>query len=87
MLFNFASNVHFTKLLKAAERLREFNFRKIKDPAEEIFNVDVADDRGNRIIFRMRKQDNRWQLTDDDLPTWITANENRLNDVISEEGY
>ncbi len=30
---------------------------------EELFTVDVSDDRGNRIMFKMRKEGNEWLIT------------------------
>ena len=47
MILEFTKNIHFTRLIKAAGRLREFNFRKLPD---HLFHVDVSDERGNRII-------------------------------------
>ena len=87
MSLQFAKNVHFTKLVKIADRLREFNFRRVPDATEQLFHVDVSDDRGNRIVFRLRKQDNHWQIAEQSLPQWIYSTEKVLNDVISEEGF
>ena len=87
MSLQFAKNVHFTKLVKIADRLREFNFRRVPDATEHLFHVDVSDDRGNRIVFRLRKQDNHWQITEQSLPQWVYSTEKVLNDVISEEGF
>ena len=58
MQLNFIKNIQFTRLVKADGRLREFNFRKFSgEEGELLFSIDVVDDRGNRIIFRMRKED------------------------------
>jgi len=54
MHINFSKIVHFTRLIKAGGRLREFNFRKVNVDGEEVFNADTVDDRGNRILFRMQ---------------------------------
>jgi hypothetical protein len=78
-------NVQFTKLLKAEGRLREFNFRKTASEGQTIFNIDVTDDRSNRILFHMQKQDDLWKIQPQQLPAWITKNEIHLHEVIEEE--
>lgn len=85
MLTQFHRNIQFTRLLKAEGRLREFNFRKTNGLQEELFTVDVSDDRGNRIMFRMHKKDGRWQITEQQLPDWIRENESRYHELIEEE--
>jgi len=77
-------NIHFTKLLKAKQLIREFNFRKLPSPPDEpLFHVDVSDDRGNRIIFKMSKHhQNGWKILDQDLPTWIYEAEPQLGENI-----
>jgi hypothetical protein len=78
------SNMHFTRLIKAKDRLREFNFRKL--PGTGLFHVDVSDDRGNRLIFKMQKEGNSpWKILDDILPTWLYESEGKLNDAIEEQ--
>lgn len=86
MNFTFGRNIHFTKLLKTADRLREFNFRLLPGNANTLFHVDVPDDRGNRIMFRMHKEDSSpWRIVEQQLPLWISDNEQKLNDLIEEE--
>jgi hypothetical protein len=86
MTFQFIRNIHFTRLVKADDRLREFNFRKLGNAPEQFFHVDVSDDRGNRIVFKMRKsQNNQWEIVSDQLPRWISNSEKDLNDLIEEE--
>ena len=86
MNFTFTRNIHFTKLVKTADRLREFNFRLLPGNSNNLFHVDVPDDRGNRIVFKMQKQDNNhWRIVENQLPGWISDNEKRLNDLIEEE--
>ena len=86
MDFQFIKNIQFTRLVKAEGRLREFNFRKFQgENSEMLFSVDVVDDRGNRIIFRMKKENERWKILPDRLPAWILSNENNLNSLIEEE--
>ena len=58
MQIHFVRNIQFTRLVRADGRLREFNFRKFRgEGGEWLFSIDVADDRGNRIVFRMQKED------------------------------
>jgi hypothetical protein len=86
MQLQFIRNIQFTRLVKAEGRLREFNFRKFRGEGNEwMFSIDVADDRGNRIIFRMRKEDNGWKLVPGKWPAWIVSNENIFNELIEEE--
>ena len=79
-------NIQFTRLAKATGRLREFNFRKIAGAPEETFHVYVSDDRGNRIIFKMLKDDSgAWKIANAGLPEWIQESEKQLNELIQEE--
>jgi hypothetical protein len=77
--------VQFTRLVKVEGRLREFNFRKLKRPDEELFSVDVCNERGDRILFNMQKQENGWKIRSGELPKWIALNEKKLHDVIEDE--
>ena len=86
ILFN--KIIHFTRLIKAGGRLREFNLRKIKEPGKELFSVDTVDDRGNRIIFRMAKEGNGgWNIVSSEqpLPAWMAETEPRLRETIEQE--
>jgi len=86
MRIQFIKNVHFTKLLKvSAKGMKEFNFRKIKNDQQELFSVDVSDDRGNRIMFHMEKEGNEWKIVEPELPKWIAENEAKLHELIEEE--
>ena len=80
------NNRHFTKLIKAADRLREFNFRKLPSTDNALFHVDVSDDRGNRLIFKMQKEGgSQWKIVDAVLPPWIYDSEPRLNEAIEDQ--
>lgn len=85
MKMQFTRNIHFTRLLKAEGRAREFNFRKMRVENEDLFSVDVVDNRGNRIIFRMHKENGAWKIIPQQLPDWITENEEKFNEAIEEE--
>ena len=83
ILFN--KVIHFTQLIKAGGRLREFNLRRIKQTDKEVFSIDTVDDRGNRIIFRMEKEGNgSWTIVppDQPLPAWIAEVEPKLRETI-----
>jgi hypothetical protein len=85
MQMQFVKNIQFTRLIKADGRLREFNFRKMILLNETLFSIDVVDDRGNRIMFRMRKHENDWLIIPQPLPAWVQQQEKVLSDMISEE--
>jgi hypothetical protein len=85
MLFHFAKNIAFTKLVKCDDRQREYNFRKLPGTDENLFHVDVSDDRGNRIIFKMHKENGgQWQIVDQNLPQFIKNAEPQLHEVIED---
>jgi hypothetical protein len=85
MHVHFIRNIQFTKVLKADGRQREFNFRKSNGEQESIFTVDVSDDRGNRIIFKMQKEQGNWKINPQQVPAWIKDNEAVFSDIIEEE--
>ncbi|MGN6616333.1 MAG: hypothetical protein ACTHJ5_04085 [Ilyomonas sp.] len=85
MKLHFTRNIHFTKLLKAEGRTREFNFRKMRVEGEDLFSVDVVDNRGNRIIFKMRKENGVWKIIPQTLPEWVTELEDKFSEAIEEE--
>ena len=78
-------NIQFTKLLKADGQFREFNFRKSANDGKVIFNVDVTDDRSNRIFFHMQKEDSVWKIQSRDLPLWVIDNETIFCELIENE--
>lgn len=81
----FVKNIQFTRLIKADGRLREFNFRKMTILQETLFSVDVVDDRGNRIMFRMQRNESDWQIMPQPLPAWVQDQEKVLSEMIKEE--
>ena len=85
MQIQFIRNIQFTKLVKADGRLREFNFRKSNGLQEGLFTVDVSDDRGNRIVLRMQREDGVWKIIKQQLPAWIWENEAVFHTLIEEE--
>lgn len=86
MELDFVKNIQFTKLIKVDGRLKEFNFRKPNSRHEGSFTVDVMDDSGNRIIFRMELSDNNWKIASQQLlPNWVVESEPAFNAMIDEE--
>ena len=86
MPVHFTRNIQFTRLIKTEGRLREFNFRKSGTTREEErYTVDTVDDRGNRIIFSMLRENETWKLSSTLLPNWITRYESSLNEAIDAE--
>ena len=86
MRIQFTKMVQFSLLVKAGDRLREFNFRKLKEPREGLFSVNVCDERGNRIMFNIEKKEEEWKIVPAArLPRWLIQNETRLRDAMLEE--
>jgi hypothetical protein len=85
MNIQFVKNIQFTRLIKAEGRLREFNFRKLGGLNEGLFTVDVVDDRGNRIMMRMQKEDESWRVLSQPVPAWVSKYEHVLHECIEEE--
>ena len=65
--------------------MREFNFRKSSPNGEILFVVDVTDDRSNRIIFQMQKENDLWKIQPQLLPDWILKYENQFHELIQDE--
>jgi hypothetical protein len=78
-------NLQFTRLLKAGDRLREFNFRRSSVDGNTQFNIDVTDDRNNRISFQLQNQEKEWKIQPRTLPEWILDNEAVFHEIIEEE--
>ena len=85
MELKFIKNIQFTKLIKVDGKLKEFNFRKPNGRQEGLFTVDVIDEKGNRIIFKMEKSETHWRILTADLPAWVVTAENIFDELIEEE--
>lgn len=85
MPIQFVKNIQFSRLIKTEGRLREFNFRKTGTGTDEKCSVDTVDDRGNRIIFAMLRENGTWKLSSTLLPKWICQYEEQLNEAIEDE--
>ena len=82
---HFNKIIQFSRQLKAGNRQREFNFKKLKNTGDEQFSVNVSDERGDRIVFAMKKDDEKWHISPAQLPPWIVQSEAKLHEVIIEE--
>ena len=77
-------NINFSKIIKAGDRNREFNFT-CTNPLSNQYNVNVPDERGNRIFFTMHNEDGGWKTNMDILPQWIINVEDELVKAIEDE--
>ena len=81
--FNHSMSTYFSKVLKAGERLREFNFKLASANDDTRYSVDVPDDKGNRIMFSMYKNaDNEWKIAAQLMPLWVHESEEMLSEAI-----
>ncbi len=79
-------STYFSRVIKAGERQREFNFRQLSGGEATKYHVDVPDDKGNRIIFQMHKdEEGRWKAPAEALPGWILTAEEVLGNAIAEQ--
>jgi hypothetical protein len=85
MELQFNRLVQFSLLVKAGGRLREFNFRKLRNTGEEKFTVNVVDDRGDRILFTLEKTDSNWHIPQNNLPPWLMQGEPNIGQAVEEE--
>lgn len=76
---------YFSKVIKAGERQREFNFKLTSVNDDTRYSVDVPDDKGNRVLFSMYKNaDGEWKTSAQLLPLWIHNAEASLAEAIEE---
>ncbi|HOZ95342.1 MAG TPA: hypothetical protein PKY86_10025 [Niabella sp.] len=76
---SFVKIIHFSRLVKIEDRLREFNFKKNNNAGDYVFDVDTANDRGNRIFFRMQRTGNEWSASSEQpMPEWVQTHLDQL---------
>ncbi len=85
MQIQFIKAVQFSLLIKLDGRLREFNFRKIRNMDEESLAVNVCNERGDRVFFNMKKQESGWEFSPSSLPGWIDQNKKIIRQAVEEE--
>lgn len=78
-------STYFSKLIKAGERLREFNFRQTSLNDNSRYTIDVPDDNGKRIVFSIYQNvDAQWKVAAQLMPLWVHDAETALGDAIKE---
>src|SRR5687767_15339806 len=77
-------SIHFSKIIKAGDRNREFNFNRTARSNVQ-YSVNVPDERGNRIFFAMYQENGVWKIAPDVLPNWVLSIEEELGRAIDEE--
>ena len=78
-------STYFSKLIKAGDRVREFNFRQASISDDSRYTVDVPDDKGSRISFSMyRNADSEWKVAAQLMPLWVHNAETDLASAIEE---
>lgn len=78
-------STYFSKVIKAGDKLREFNFRRTSLNDDSRYTVDVPDDTGNRIMFSLYKNaDAQWKIAAQLMPMWVHNTEPDLAKAISE---
>ncbi len=78
-------STYFSKLIKAGDRLREFNFRQTNLNDDSRYTVDVPDDNGNRIVFSVfRNAGDEWRVAAQLMPMWVHNAEGELATAIIE---
>jgi hypothetical protein len=76
--------LQFSHYIKAGGLLREFNFLRRAKSDSIIYDVDVADEKGNRFMFFMQQREGAWRITNGKIPEWIPQAENSLQAAILE---
>lgn len=78
-------STYFSKLIKAGDKLREFNFRQTNLNDDSRYTVDVPDDKGHRIMFTIyRNADSHWKVAAQLMPIWVHNAEHELATAIEE---
>ncbi|GAB4093477.1 hypothetical protein [Flaviaesturariibacter terrae] len=77
--------IYFSQIIKAGDRQREFNFRRLPMGDDTRYEVDVPDDRGHRICFVMQRgPEGHWRTDAPQLPTWVIDAAEKLDGAIRE---
>jgi hypothetical protein len=78
-------STYFSKVIKAGDKLREFNFRQTNLNDDSRYTVDVPDDKGKRILFSIYKNaDAEWKVAAQLMPIWVHNAESDLASAIQE---
>ena len=78
-------STYFSKMIKAGNKIREFNFRLASLSDDSRYIIDVPDDNGNRILFSAYKNAiGEWKISSQLMPLWIHDSESELGKAIEE---
>lgn len=78
-------STYFSKLIKAGEHVREFNFKLASSKDDTCYVVDVPDDKGTRMVFNAYRNPNgEWKVDAQTMPQWIHEAEPALGEAIEE---
>ena len=78
-------SIYFSKIIKAGDRQREFNFTQVTNNPNNGYSVDVPDDRGERIYFHLfRNDEGQWSTPAQGLPNWVYSTTPALSTAIEE---
>ena len=78
-------STYFSKVIKAGDKLREFNFRQTNLNDDSRYTVDVPNDKGTRITFSVyRNADGEWKVAAQLMPIWVHDAETDLAIAIVE---
>jgi hypothetical protein len=78
-------STYFSKVIKAGDKLREFNFRQTYLNDNSRYSIDVPDDKGHRIMFSIYKNaDGEWKVAAQLMPIWVHNAELDLAKAIEE---
>ncbi|MBD0297700.1 MAG: hypothetical protein ICV84_21335 [Flavisolibacter sp.] len=81
-------NIHFSHIIKAGERNREFNLRKVSSGSAMVYHIDVPDDKGNRVFFTMRQnKEGEWRMVEQVLPSWLYDAEAAIGEAIKQKEH
>lgn len=78
-------SIYFSKVIKAGDRQREFNFTQLPGREGVSYSVDVPDDRGERVYFQLvPNEEGRWVAPAEGLPPWVYVCTDALSSAIEE---
>ena len=78
-------SIYFSKVIKAGDRQREFNFTQMPGSVGVGYSVDVPDDRGERVYFQLVPNgEGRWVTPMEGLPNWVYISTEALSSAIEE---
>ncbi|MEP6595356.1 MAG: hypothetical protein ABJA71_05385 [Ginsengibacter sp.] len=63
---------------------RQFNFQPFEFGEQAGYHVDVKDEDGTRWEFRMLRDNDRWKMEAEKMPTWILNAEPEIVNAIDE---